>query len=249
ELGDIRNPVGFACEIRDMHHFAVAANIKGSGDYGYASGATVLTPDCNGILPVILLMVFLPSRFDFKIKFAKRITAVKFMHKKMKLERNRPITFEMLYIVQEIRRMISDILVMKSNRLREIPSSDIGLWIQYLVNVVQSVKESNAQPVRGQYDRKRWWSIYKDIEENEEDEEDDVNDDDNDDDDDDDDGGDDSDDDDDLNGDDDYLQNPMFLKPFNLLPDLSKLWRIDIVRLKEAIEENFQAFKDKQKKQ
>nr|XP_006813407.1 PREDICTED: uncharacterized protein LOC102802762 [Saccoglossus kowalevskii] len=256
KLGDIRNPIGFACELRDIRHLAVAANIKGSGGFSHIDGATVLPPDCDGVLAVILLMVFLPSRFDIKIRFDKcQITAIKFLNVNRKLEKNRPVTFEMFYIVNTIRLMVSDILLMKSNRLREIPSSDIGLWIQYLVNVIQSVKETG----RGRFDRKRWcrcwWSVYQDLNESENSSLDDENRNE----------GDDDDDDDDEEEEDKmeeeveedvkegtnyaaHVHNSIFLEPFNLLPGLAKLWGIDSDNLRKTTVESFHAFKAEQKK-
>ncbi|XP_077977716.1 uncharacterized protein LOC144433283 [Glandiceps talaboti] len=140
KLNGWRNPIGFACETRRIDHCAVAACLQGTSDPSTtrADGVTVLPPDCDGVLAIVLLMTFLPHQFDIEVGIRNEcIKSVKFLGYEFPIPDDNPISGEILVLMNEVRKMLSELLN-TSHTFTKMPDSNLSDGVQYLIHKVLS---------------------------------------------------------------------------------------------------------------
>ncbi|XP_077977377.1 uncharacterized protein LOC144432940 [Glandiceps talaboti] len=144
-----RNPIGFACEVREVDHVAVAVALQGntSNEYCRVDGITVLPPDCGGVLAIVMLMLFLPHRYgiDVVVKNGK-ITTTRFRGNPYHIPDDTPINVEILKLMNEIRQNLSELFITPDD-FTKIPNSDLDDRIRYLIHTVRSQQRTESADV------------------------------------------------------------------------------------------------------
>ncbi|XP_070559567.1 uncharacterized protein [Ptychodera flava] len=162
-LNGWRNPIGYACETRKIKHHAVAATVQGTDDITKCrvDGVTVLPTDCHGVLAVVMLMTFLPARFDCKLTIKRnRIRHVDLLNHKFDIPKNVPISGMILVAMNEIRHHLSELFV-TTNDFCKIPESDLDVRIKHLIKLVSSIESSDDTALSEGSSTKVHISVYE----------------------------------------------------------------------------------------
>ena len=132
-----KNPIGFACETEGVDHYAVGCKFTASSfdGSGWIDGVSVLPSDCDNLIGLLSILAFQPKQFGakFQISFKKkRILAVELFGHECKFSAKHPLTRQLLQILNEVRKAISDTFAEDPTSHRGIPSLDLSPLMEKL---------------------------------------------------------------------------------------------------------------------